>query len=161
MVCSPSAPPRTFMPINARKPDFGAWLKRRLDDAGVNLTELSSSSKIAYPNLNTLVNSGKHGEPTQPKVATMHKIVSGLRQLGLLHSEDEGDVWVAAGYEVDEYVVVRKSEIAETEYESDPNFQIIAEAYRGASETGKRHIKSAAELAAELSRENSIGKRAD
>ncbi len=73
MIFTLSAPPRILMPVNARKPDFGAWLKRRLDDAGVNLTELSASSKIAYPNLNTLVNSGKHGEPTQPKVATMPK----------------------------------------------------------------------------------------
>ena len=48
----------------------------------------------------------------------------------------------------------------EVEYELDPDIQMIVEAYSGGTDRGKRAIKSAAELALEMSRENSIGKRA-
>ena len=49
----------------------------------------------------------------------------------------------------------------EIEYEIDPDIQMITEAYSGATPSGKRAIKSAAELALEMSREGSIGKRAE
>ncbi len=49
---------------------------------------------------------------------------------------------------------------SEIEYETDPDIQMIVEAYSGGTDRGKRAIKSAAELALEMSRENSIGKRA-
>lgn len=50
---------------------------------------------------------------------------------------------------------------SDTEYDADPDIQMIVEAYSGSTEIGKRAIKSAAELAMEMAREGSIGKRAE
>lgn len=49
----------------------------------------------------------------------------------------------------------------ELEAELDPDLQMIVENWDGMTPTGKRHMKSAAELALEMSRESSIGKRAE
>ncbi len=51
--------------------------------------------------------------------------------------------------------------LAPIEYETDPDLQMVVEAYRGASDNGRRHIKGAAELALEVSREGAVGRHAE
>lgn len=50
----------------------------------------------------------------------------------------------------------------ELQVEMDPDFQFVGDAYYGVPDAGRRMIKSAAELALEMSREGAIGgKRAE
>ncbi len=116
----PTRPSLSLMSINARKPDFGSWLKPKLDDLNITIAEVSRRTGIAYPNVSATINSGKTGKPVQPEPETMRKIIPVLLDLGVIESEAEA--WIAAGYEVDGYEV---RPVKETELNTTPpeNFE--------------------------------------
>ena len=91
------------------RPDFGAWLKQIIKDAGIPLTELSRLSGIAYPNLNAIVNSGAKGKPIQPEEPTMVKIIDALKAMNVI--EDENDAWIEAGYRPKGYTLAKESDV--------------------------------------------------
>lgn len=112
-----------------------------MEAKGVKLTQVEVASGIAYPNLNATVNSGKTGKPTQPKEETMKKLVPALLQLDLI--EEESEAWIAAGYEVEGFTVVRedashylaKGEAVPVEYEPILD-ELRSARYDGGLDTG-------------------------
>jgi len=56
------------------KIEFGEWLKKQIDDLGINEAELSRRSRIDISVINRTI----RGE-TMPKIDTLRKIAHGLR----------------------------------------------------------------------------------
>ena len=85
--------------------DFGAWVKSQLDAAGVSQSALSQTCGIVYPSLNRILNSGSKGTPIKPDNDTIERISAALVELNVIEDVRQG--WVAAGYLVDGYKIIR------------------------------------------------------
>ncbi len=86
--------------------DFGGWVKKRMEQAGVTAAQLSTETGILYPNVLRLLNSGKNGKPIRPDHETIERIATTLVRLDVI--QDRRDAFVAAGYVPKGYKVVRE-----------------------------------------------------
>jgi len=128
---------------------FGTWLKTTRNERGMTLEAVADRADTAQPVVTNLERGSRN--PSRDMVARL------ARALMLSDADIEGSIYhrlLNAGLKAAGF-------LPEMETELDPDLQMIVENWDGMTPTGKRHMKSAAELALEMSRENSIGKRAE
>ena len=140
--------------VNAEMSEFALWLLRACERAGMSQSRLSELAGLDRSYLNRIMNSYKpayryYKRPSYEKTLAIGQVLRDIR--GAMQ---------AAGH-IDEYEQRTGQAVSEIEYAPDPTIQMIVEAYSGGTDTGKRAIKSAAELALEMSREGAHGRRAD
>ncbi len=85
--------------------NFGAWLKRTLDDRGIDAQQLSAATGKHYAYLNRVINSGKTEKPIRPDQEVVQEIGDGLVRLKAIR--DRGEAEVAAGYIPNGYTLTR------------------------------------------------------
>jgi transcriptional regulator with XRE-family HTH domain len=101
--------------LRVSRPDFGAWLRAKLEAAKLTQTEITTRTGMTHSNLNAIINSGRHGKPIQPEEGTIRRLIPALLDLGLIESEEEA--WAAAGYLPEGFKIVRETRAT---YQAEP-----------------------------------------
>jgi len=108
------------------EPNFGAWVKEKMDAHGIKLKTLAAASDLVYSYLSRLINSGSHGKPITPERENIRAIADALIKLGAIESQDEA--FLAAGYHVSGYVTIRADKLHHTTPEDWQKYpQILAD----------------------------------
>jgi len=123
--------------------DYGGWVRKRLQEHDVTVSDLSRETRIQWPSLNRILKSGESGEPVRPNVDTIEKINKALVRLDVIKDEDEG--WVAAGVIVEGWSI-RKEGHAQQPHD---NFPGLPENYEEWPEELKRALAYSGTLSPE------------
>ena len=126
---------------------FALWLDAAMQEKDWEKKTLSLHSGVGQSSISQIMSGIR--KPSRDMVARLAAALSGPDA-----DERTAAALLNAGLKAAGFASI------DTDYEADPDIQMIVEAYSGSTETGKRAIKSAAELAMEMAREGSIGKRA-
>lgn len=130
------------------KSPFQTWLSSNRRDRDITQEELEEKSGIDQG----IISKYERGLLVPSKRENIVSLAKALAQPGA--SEHTSRILLNEGLRSAGF-------LPELEAELDPDLQMIVENWDGMTPTGRRHMKSAAELALEMSRENSTGKRAE
>lgn len=129
---------------------FGMWLKTTRNERGMTLEAVADRADTAQPVVTNLERGTRN--PSRDMVARLARALM----------PGDTDIEDGAYRRLLNAGLKAAGFLPEVEAELDPDLQMIVENWDGMTPTGKRHMKSAAELALEMSREGAIGgKRAE
>lgn len=143
--------------------DYGGWVLGKLEDTNITVADLSRETGILYPSLDRILKSSQKGKFVRSDKGTIEKINKALVRLDVI--EDENEAWVAAGFNVEGYEIVKEGQSA---YSAPFAREIaleslsVAERYDGlppaARDMVRGSLDAAERMVQEMMREGAIGR---